>query len=80
MADVTDLDERRHARAARTAAAAPLHPAVRFVAGDCWWLAHRRHPDDAVALCGLDGDLVLAPPGVPLCPLCYPVPAARPGP
>jgi hypothetical protein len=34
-------------------------------------LAHRRGVDGVVA-CGTDGELTLAPPGVPLCADCYP--------
>jgi hypothetical protein len=80
VGDVVNLTGRREARSARLSAAAEraeLHPALRWVAGTAYWVAHRRHPEQGTAACGAGGDLVLAPPGVPLCELCYPG-SARP--
>ncbi len=53
---------------------APQHPSLRWIAGDVWYLAHRRTRHGGAA-CGMPGGLILAPPGVPLCTDCYP--AAR---
>lgn len=47
------------------------HPALRWVAGSVFYVAHRK--DGRGAACGADGSLVLAPPGVPLCVVCYPL-------
>ena len=67
-------------RAARRAAllAVPDHPALRWLAGDTWWLAHRRDPDAGGAGCGAPGELTLATRAVPLCLDCYP-PVREPG-
>jgi hypothetical protein len=48
------------------------HPSLRWVAGEVYWVAHRRDPDAGLTVCGESGPLTLAPPGVPLCPDCYP--------
>lgn len=48
-----------------------LHPTLRWVAGRAFYVAHRK--DGSAAACGVPGDLVLAPPGVPLCIECYPL-------
>lgn len=48
------------------------HPALRWVAGQAFYIAHRK--TGTVAACGARGALVLAPPGVPLCVECYPPP------
>lgn len=80
MAEVTSLDDARAARARRAQAAAdaaPSHPALRWVAGTTWWVAHRRDRKAGSAACGAAGDLILAPPGVPLCEDCYPAAARR---
>lgn len=61
-------ETREHGRAA--------HPALRWVAGRAFYVAHRK--DDRAAACGAAGSLTLAPPGVPLCVTCYP-PAERIG-
>lgn len=73
MGTVTELGplrEQREARALRIEEHAMRHPALRWVAGDVFYIAHRR-TDDGTA-CGAEGDLVLSPPGVPLCSECYP--------
>ena len=73
MGTITELGPlraEREARSRRIAEHAPRHPALRWVAGDVFYIAHRR--DDSGAACGAVGDLVLAPPGVPLCDECYP--------
>lgn len=48
-----------------------MHPALRWVAGRAFYIAHRK--TDGVAACGARGDLTLAPPGVPRCVECYPL-------
>jgi hypothetical protein len=53
------------------------HPALRWVAGRTYYVAHRRDPVAGAAACGATGELVLAPPGVPLCRDCYPVAASE---
>ena len=81
MGDVVSLTGHRRRRAARSQAAAEhadRHPALRWVAGTAYWIAHRRHPEQCAAACGADGDLTLAPPGVPLCGACYPGAARAP--
>lgn len=81
MGDVVDLADRRAAQQAARAAdlRASRHPALRFVVGDAYWVAHRRDPSERrTTACGAAGDLTLAPPGVPLCASCYPtVPGPR---
>jgi hypothetical protein len=49
---------------------ASRHPALRWLAGDVFYIAHRR--TDQGAACGAEGELTLALPGVPLCDKCYP--------
>lgn len=73
MGTVTELGqhrEKRQARALRIEEQAVRHPALRWVAGDAFYIAHRRTASGTA--CGAEGDLVLAPPGVPLCSKCYP--------
>lgn len=70
MGTVTDLGSHRTARDIRIEEAAARHPACRWVAGEVFYIAHRR--TDSEAACGAPGKLVLAPPGVPLCEACYP--------
>jgi hypothetical protein len=72
MGELVAMTVWREARAARDRIALErtMHPSLRWVAGDQWWQAHTR--DGAKASCGVEGALVLAPPGVPLCPDCYP--------
>lgn len=48
-----------------------MHPALRWVAGHVFYVAHRKA--DGRAACGARGDLVLAPPGVPRCVACFPM-------
>lgn len=48
-----------------------MHPSLRWVAGRTFYVAHRK--DDEAAACGARGDLILAPPGVPLCVECFPL-------
>lgn len=73
MGTVTGLSDyradREHRRA-EMAERAAMHPALRWVAGEVFYIAHRRTPDGAAA-CGIDGALTLAPPGVPLCSDCF---------
>jgi hypothetical protein len=68
MGTVVDLEARRVARPREQSAS--RHPALRWVTDGDPAVAHRRtvagHPP-----CGAQGDLTLAPPGVPLCPRCY---------
>jgi hypothetical protein len=45
--------------------------ALRWVAGRTFYIAHRK--EGVEAACGARGDLILAPPGVPLCVACYPL-------
>lgn len=73
MNTVTNLEKRRAERAARALIIeehAARHPALRWLVGDAWYIAHRR-VEGGVA-CGAEGDLVRATPGVPLCEECYP--------
>lgn len=73
--------ERRAARDRARVISAARHPALRWVAGDTYWVAHRRDQSGGGAWCGMPGALTLAPPGVPLCPDCYPdVPDPSPEP
>lgn len=68
-----DLDTRRDEKA-RRARAATMHPSLRWVAGRAFYVAHRKGPDGPEqAACGANGDLTLAPPGVPLCVECFPL-------
>lgn len=73
MGDVVSLAAARTRRDsdAELAGHAPMHPALRWVAGDVYYLAHRRSGAGGAA-CGAAGALILAPPGVPLCGRCYP--------
>lgn len=61
-----DRDDRRAEMADRAA----MHPSLRWVAGEVFYIAHRRSVEGDAA-CGADGKLTLAPPGVPLCADCY---------
>lgn len=73
MGTVTPLAIHRaqkQSRAQEAADAGSRHPALRWVAGEAFWIAHRK--DGAGAACGAEGALMLAPPGVPLCSECYP--------
>lgn len=73
MGILIGLDEiraERRTRAKQAAERGSRHPALRWVAGDTWYLAHRKL--DGVAACGAAGDLILAPRGTPLCEVCYP--------
>ena len=71
-ASIIRLDAVRERRRATGAELAPTHPALRWVAGDAYYLAHRRDRTRQEAACGAQGSLILAPPGVPLCESCYP--------
>jgi hypothetical protein len=73
MGTVIALDQHRadkQSRAQEAADRGSRHPALRWVAGETFYIAHRK--DGSGAACGADGDLMLAPPGVPLCSVCYP--------
>jgi hypothetical protein len=73
MGTVTALDQHRadkHNRVKQAADRGSRHPALRWVAGDVFYIAHRK--SGVGTACGADGDLTLAPPGVPLCSVCYP--------
>jgi len=48
-----------------------MHPALRWVAGAAFYVAHRK--DGSGAACGAQGSLMLAPPGVPACVKCFPL-------
>lgn len=74
---VVDLAARREQRDAEAARAHEAreraradHPALRWVAGSAFYVAHRKVV--GAAACGARGSLMLAPPGVPLCVQCYP--------
>lgn len=67
-APVIDLESARRERAPEHPA--PNHPALRWIAGGAYWVAHRR--EDGRPVCGAPGELVLASPSVPLCTDCYP--------
>lgn len=81
MGNVIHLARQRAQREARVRVAAErgsLHPALRWIAGTAFYIAHRKDAD-GVAACGAEGDLMLAPPGVPLCSRCYPPAASGDG-
>lgn len=61
----------RHRQLARVAELAPMHPALRWCAGDDDTTAHR-YGRDGYAACGAEGELALADPDVELCAVCYP--------
>jgi hypothetical protein len=61
----------RQARARIAAERGSRHPALRWIAGDAFYIAHRKDEYGRPA-CGARGPLVLAPPGVPPCAVCYP--------
>lgn len=70
VSNVVDLAEARDRRVPAPVVPAGLdHPALRYVAGRAFYIAHRR--EEGKAACGAKGALVLAPPGVPLCVDCY---------
>lgn len=73
MGTVVDLGARRAGvtRDRRADEARARHPILRWVAGDVFYVAHRRGDQDAA--CGAAGELTLAPPGVPLCVECWPL-------
>ena len=48
------------------------HPCLRWLAGDVYWLAHRRDLSTKRPVCAATGDLVLATAAVPLCGNCFP--------
>lgn len=78
MGNVVSMARERAERQARARVAAErgsLHPALRWIAGEAFWIAHRKAPDGTAA-CGASGSLVLAPPGVPTCRDCYPAAAS----
>ncbi len=78
MSDIVSIDRGaslRQERERRRDIARSDHPALRWVAGDVFYIAHRRGDDDT-AVCGAPGSLILAPPAVPRCVECYPL-AAR---
>jgi phosphoenolpyruvate-protein kinase (PTS system EI component) len=70
VSDVVSLAKARAAKQLRDLPA-PRHPALRWLAGGVYDVAHRRGEDDT-AVCGAAGELTLALPEVPLCPQCYP--------
>jgi hypothetical protein len=72
MGEVVDLFLVRQRCAVQGRYARLRHPALRWCAGDVYYLAHDRDPDSGVATCGAPGSLMLAPPGVPLCVRCWP--------
>ena len=67
---VVDLVARRADKRDRDIVASE-HPALRWVAGAAFYIAHRKV--GAVTACGARGDLILAPPGVPRCVTCFPL-------
>ena len=75
MGQVVDMEQRsrRAERERDRDAVRSLHPAGRWVAGDTFYIAHRKALGGAA--CGAPGLLTLAPPGVPRCvdPECFPV-------
>lgn len=68
---MTNLGDRRAVMDQRADEARSRHPVLRWVAGDVFYVAHRKA--DQEAACGADGPLMLAPPGVPLCVTCWPL-------
>ena len=67
---VVDLITRRADKRDRDIVASN-HPALRWVAGTAFYIAHRKTATGTV--CGARGDLTLAPPGVPRCVQCFPL-------
>lgn len=67
---VVDLAARRADKRDRVIVVSD-HPALRWVAGAAFYVAHRK--DGCGAACGARGDLTLAPPGVPRCVECFPL-------
>lgn len=68
IVNLADAAERRDQRREEMRAA---HPSLRWVAGEVFYVAHRKH--EGSAACGADGSLTLAPPGVPRCVECWPI-------
>lgn len=68
---LADYRADRENRRAEIAERAAMHPALRWCAGEVFWLAHRRS-QDGYAACDAPGELTMANPGVPLCADCYP--------
>jgi len=70
MGTVTPMQPYRTARDARDRYHSGFHPSLRWIAGDGYTVAHARNRQTAE--CGAPGPLFLAPPGVPLCRVCFP--------
>lgn len=66
------IDAARDRRRQQRAAAAVMHPALRWAVGDDQGTGHRRTAAGGIAWCGATGPLTVAVPGVRLCPDCYP--------
>ncbi len=76
MGTVRSLSEHAERRKATVEQVRRDHPSLRWVAGTAFYVAHAKR--DGAAECGALGDLVLAPPGVPLCVECFPLATRRP--
>lgn len=72
MGDVIDFDAARARRVQQRAAAAVMHPALRWAAGEDQATGHRRAAATSTAWCGAAGTLTIAGSGARLCPDCYP--------
>lgn len=71
VVDIAEAEARRAQRDRDLDADRAAHPALRWVAGKAFYVAHRR--GEGGAACGARGTLVLAPPGVPQCVDCFPL-------
>lgn len=76
MDNVRSLADHAARRAAVVDQVRRDHPSLRWVAGTAFYIAHAKV--DGAAECGAVGDLILAPPGVPLCVECFPLASRRP--
>lgn len=70
IVELAGAQKRRSQVRSEMATLAPMHPALRWIAGEAD-RAHRRRADGHTA-CGEVGPLMLADPDSSYCPVCYP--------
>lgn len=68
--DLGVLRTYRRDQVADRAIAMSMHPALRFTAGGDTTVGHRRTPSGR-AVCGAEGELLIADPGTARCPVCF---------